>query len=147
MCDFLLTRLSHYAIILSLPNLCLLSTFLFWCTSHTCATLDICASPPGYPMSLKSTCPFGLIYSHTILPTRAHLPMFPTAVNKTTLNFLSPETLESPTSFFMFTPNIESVQFSSVAQSCPTLYNPMDCNTPGPPVHHQLPEFTQIHVH
>ena len=84
-------------------------------------------------MSLKSTCPFGLIYSHTILPTRAHLPMFPTAVNKTTLNFLSPETLESSTSFFMFTPNIESVQFSSVAQSCPTLYNPMDCNTPGPP--------------
>ena len=98
-------------------------------------------------MSLKSTCPFGLIYSHTILPTRAHLPMFPTAVNKTTLNFLSPETLESPTSFFMFTPNIESVHFSSVAQSCPTLCNPMDCNTPGLPVHHQLPEFTQIHVH
>ena len=98
-------------------------------------------------MSLKSTCPFGLIYSHTILPTRAHLPMFPTAVNKTTLNFLSPETLESSTSFFMFTPNIESVHFSSVAQSCPTLCNPMDCNTPGLPVHHQLPEFTQIHVH
>jgi len=40
-----------------------------------------------------------------------------------------------------------SVQFSSVAQSCPTLCNPMDCNTPGLPVHHQLPEFTQTHVH
>ena len=39
------------------------------------------------------------------------------------------------------------VQFSSVAQSCPTLCDPMDCNTPGLPVHHQLPEFTQIHVH
>ena len=40
-----------------------------------------------------------------------------------------------------------SVQFSSVAQSCPTLCDPMNCNTPGLPVHHQLPEFTQIHVH
>jgi len=37
--------------------------------------------------------------------------------------------------------------FSSVAQSCPTLCNPMDCSTPGLPVHHQLPEFTQTHVH
>ena len=41
----------------------------------------------------------------------------------------------------------ESVQSSSVAQSCPTLCNPMDCSTPGLPVHHQLPEFTQTHVH
>ena len=39
-----------------------------------------------------------------------------------------------------------SVQFSSVAQSCPTLCDPMDCSTPGFPVHHQLPEFTQTHV-
>ena len=39
-----------------------------------------------------------------------------------------------------------SVQFSSVAQSCPTLCNPMNCSTPGLPVHHQLPEFTQTHV-
>ena len=40
-----------------------------------------------------------------------------------------------------------SVQFSSVAQLCPTLGNPMNCSTPGLPVHHQLPEFTQTHVH
>ena len=38
-------------------------------------------------------------------------------------------------------------QFSSVAQSCPTLCNPMICRTPGLPVHHQLPEFTQTHIH
>ena len=37
--------------------------------------------------------------------------------------------------------------FSSVAQSCPTLCDPMDCSTPGFPVHHQLPELTQTHVH
>ena len=40
-----------------------------------------------------------------------------------------------------------SVQFSSVAQSCPTLCNPMNCSTPGLPVHHQLLEFTQTNVH
>ena len=39
------------------------------------------------------------------------------------------------------------VQVSSVVQSCPTLCDPMDCSTPGLPVHHQLPEFTQTHVH
>ena len=40
-----------------------------------------------------------------------------------------------------------SVQFSSVAQSCPTLCDPANRSTPGLPAHHQLPEFTQIHVH
>ena len=40
-----------------------------------------------------------------------------------------------------------SVQFSSVTQSCPTLCNPMDCSMPGFPVHHQLPDPTEIHVH
>ena len=52
-------------------------------------------------------------------------------------------------------PNIElykfiyfvSVQFSSVAQSCRTLCHPMNRSMPGLPVHHQLPEFTQTHVH
>ena len=39
------------------------------------------------------------------------------------------------------------VQFSSVAQLCLTLCNPMDCSTAGFPVHHQLPELTQTHVH
>ena len=39
------------------------------------------------------------------------------------------------------------VQFSSVTQSCPTHCDPMNCNTPGLPVHHQLPESTQTHVH
>ena len=40
-----------------------------------------------------------------------------------------------------------SISISSVTQSCMTLCNPMDCSTPGLPVHHQLPEFTQTHVH
>ena len=40
-----------------------------------------------------------------------------------------------------------SAQFSSVTQSCLTLCHPMNCSTPGLPVQHQLPEFTQTHVH
>ena len=42
--------------------------------------------------------------------------------------------------------SVSSVQFSSVAQPCPTLCNPMDSSTPGLPVHHQLPELAQTHV-
>ena len=42
---------------------------------------------------------------------------------------------------------LSPVQFSSVAQSCPTLCDPMNRSTPGLPAHHQLPEFTQTHVH
>ena len=43
--------------------------------------------------------------------------------------------------------NYTSLQFSSVAQSCLTLSNPMNRSTPGLPVHHQLPEFPQTQVH
>ena len=43
--------------------------------------------------------------------------------------------------------DICSVQFSSVTQSCPTLCDPMDCSMPGLPVHHQLSESTQTHIH
>ena len=42
---------------------------------------------------------------------------------------------------------VSSVPFRSVTQSCPILCNPMDCSMPGLSVHHQLPEFAQIHVH
>ena len=43
--------------------------------------------------------------------------------------------------------SLSSVQFSSVTQSCLTLCDPMNCSMPGLPDHHQLPEFTQTHVH
>ena len=42
---------------------------------------------------------------------------------------------------------IFNIQCSSVAQLCPTLWDPMNCSTPGLPVHHKLPEFTQTHAH
>ena len=47
----------------------------------------------------------------------------------------------------MASSSISSVQFSSVAQSCPSVCDPMNRSTPGLPVHHQLPEFTQTHIH
>ena len=42
---------------------------------------------------------------------------------------------------------LSTVQFSSVPQLCPTLHDPINRSTPGLPVQHQLPEFTQTHVH
>ena len=42
---------------------------------------------------------------------------------------------------------MKNFQFSSAAQLCPTLCDPMECNTPDFPVHHQLPELAQTHVH
>ena len=45
------------------------------------------------------------------------------------------------------TSRFSSVPFSSVAQSCPTLCDPMNCSTPGLPVHRKLLEFTQTHAH
>ena len=49
--------------------------------------------------------------------------------------------------FIDYAKAFDCLQFSSVAQSCPTLCDPMNHRTPGLPVHHQLLEFTQIHVH
>ena len=57
-------------------------------------------------------------------------------------NIMSKITLNSFLNFLWY-----SVQFSSVAQLCPTLCDPMNRSTPGLPVHYQLPEFTQTHIH
>ena len=58
-----------------------------------------------------------------------------------------PEDIQNNQPEMMVTGCSASVQFSSVTQSCLTLCDPMDCSTPGHPVHHQLPEFTKTHVH
>ena len=57
------------------------------------------------------------------------------------------ENLDSKNPFSYIKNEFDVVQFSSVAQSCPTLCDPMNCSTPGLPVHHQLLESTQTHVH
>ena len=57
-------------------------------------------------------------------------------------SFIPPSLLVSEASLL-----ISKSRLVSVAQSCPTLCDPMHCSTPGLPVHHQLPEFTQTRVH
>ena len=71
-----------------------------------------------------------------------HLPQSP-FLEKDQINQIRNEKWEVTTD----NAEIWSIQFSSVTQLCPTLCDPMDCSTPGFPVHHQLPEFTQTHVH
>ena len=58
-----------------------------------------------------------------------------------------PELFHPPTLYLLNNNYFLPSQFSSVAQSCPTLCDPMNRSMPGLPVHHQLPEFTQTHVH
>ena len=53
----------------------------------------------------------------------------------------------TPVKFTFKKETVSSLQFSRSAQSCPTLCDPMNHSMPGLPVHHQLPEFTQTHVH
>jgi len=62
-------------------------------------------------------------------------------ISNLTLHLKQPEMEE------MKNPSVSSVQFNSVTQSCPTLCDPMNRSTPGLPVHHQLLEVTQKHVH
>ena len=77
-------------------------------------------------------------FSGGIFPTQGYEPRSPTLQ----VDSLPAEPQGKPKNT-----GVASVQFSKVAQSCPTLVDPMDCSTPGLPVHHQLPESTQTHVH
>ena len=64
--------------------------------------------------------------------------------------FLGPESISVMclfNCFIFYFLHISSVKFSTVTQSCPTLCDPVNRSTPGLPVNHQLPEFTQTHVH
>ena len=73
----------------------------------------------------------------------------PTYIPTTLLIYLFPACEQIPylvPSTFCPRANLEASVYS-ITQSCPTLYNPMDCSTPGFPVHHQLPEPAQTHVH
>ena len=79
-----------------------------------------------------------------------HLPSFLTILSDSQseiLWFLPSLTLQSNEGERCYMNKHISVQFSSVAQSCPTLCHPMNRSTPGLPVHHQLPEFTRTHIH
>ena len=68
-------------------------------------------------------------------------------VSKTAVIKVIPQLLEKLQTEYVHTQiHTQNGIFSSVAQSCPTLCDPVDLSTPGPPVHHQLLEFTQTHA-
>ena len=75
------------------------------------------------------------------LTATIHQRVFPVSVSN-----ISDFSRDSSRFFFIAYGKTSWIQFRSVAQSCPTLCDPMKCSTPGLPVHHQLPEFTRTHV-
>ena len=79
-------------------------------------------------------CPSQLLTCNRVSPPRAQFCIYTEAPNQLTSNSL-------------LTWAFRSDQIRSVTQSCPTLCDPMNRSMPGLPVHHQLPEFTQTHVH
>ena len=93
------------------------------------------------------------IFWHQIVPpgkrdnaSTSKRKLLMTLFNASILEFLAPlRCCKLPARYLDFYKG--SVQLSSVAQSCPSLCDPMNCSMPGLPVHHQLPEFTQTHVH
>ena len=89
--------------------------------------------------SSKLTCEFEKSGQHCFLQA--------TYVTHWALRFSQMEDLILPSALRTFIFSNISVQFSSFTQSCPTLWDPMNRSTPGLPVHHQLPEFTQTNVH
>ena len=74
-------------------------------------------------------------------------PLQKAGIEGTYLNIIKVIYDKPTTNIILNSEKLKAVQFSSVAQSCPTLCDPMNHSTPGLPVHHHLPEFTQTHVH
>ena len=91
------------------------------------------------PNHLILCCPFLLLPS--IFPPNRIFS------NESTFHIRRPKYLRFSISFSSGYSGLISLKFSSVAQSCPTLCDTMDCSIPGFPVYHQLPELTQTHVH
>ena len=84
--------------------------------------------------------------SHPVVPFSSHLQSFPASgcfpVSQFFVSIGQSIVVSASTSVLPM-----NIQFSSVAQSCPTLSDPVNRSTPGLPVHHHLPELTQTHVH
>ena len=94
--------------------------------------------PSVRPLSWDQTCVSNYSSNHSAWMSSKHCP----CVSKTELLYFQNLVLQKS----IFPPQ-PSVQFSSVAQSCPTLCDPMNRSMPGLLVHHHLPEFTQTHIH
>ena len=99
--------------------------------SHTCSFETPCQSPHLHGASSLSPLPYPVDYQ--VLSVLSKMTQFIYRVFPLILSLII-------SVFFSF-------QFSSVAKLCPTLCDPMNRSTPGLPIHHHLPEFTQTHVH
>ena len=103
-------------------------------------SIGVSASASVLPMNTQDWSPLGWTGCITLQSKGLSRVFSNTTVQKH--QFFSTQLFSQSNSLFDF-----SVQFSSITQSCPTLCNPMNCSTPGLPVHHKLPEFTQTHAH
>ena len=102
--------------------------------------------PQGTPM-LKHVSEFPSVLKMNNIPWHRYTTLIYSFTCWWTLNIAVNNVMNTGVQTSIQVPGLHSVQFSSVAQSCPTLCDPMNCSMPGLPVHHHLPEFTQTHVH
>ena len=106
---------------------------------------------PSPKLSYDPTLPLMIIYpEETRIEKDTCTIMFTAAlftVAQTWKQLRCPSTMNEKVVVHTYNEIFSSVQFSSVAQSCPNLCDPMNLSTPGLPVHHQLLESTQTHVH
>ena len=108
---------------------------------HQFLLLEICYYSSAFRVLINL-----LPFPPTSHNTTFYLYLFSTSEKQHTVQHLCSfaHAFSSPVStFYLFL----LIQFSAVAQLCPTLCDPMNRSTPGLPVHHQLPEFTQTHAH
>ena len=103
-------------------------------SSHKCHTFSKCFCLPSYLETYIQNSRFRL----NISPWKIQISLWWRRLTMHPCVFMQ---------LFIFLHHNLSLQFTSVAQSCPTLCDPMDCNTPGLNVHHKLPELAQTHVH
>ena len=130
----------------------MLSWWLWNCVLGTHGFQGLSSSFPRERISVELACTRPIFSWSTVLETLLGVGV---VLHKNLINGLPIPCLTIPLSsnvsvilrLCLLSSSIGVVQFSSVTQSCPTLCNPMNCSTPGLPVHHQLPEFTQTHVH
>ena len=107
-------------------------------TWHDVSSSWLCMTPFSVP---ASTCPKETLPAVLLAPLMTFLFLLPLQITQTQFSLWILGNMRERNN------NPIPVQFSSVSQSCPTLCDPMNRSTPGLPVHHQLPEFIQTHVH
>ena len=116
-----------------------LKTFPYTCKWKECLDNVICM---WYPVSGTFSCAYTCNERLLVLRTSTKQTDLKQVSYKITRKLVSPSPL-----YLAFYAIFSSVQFSSVTQSCLIFCDSMSRSTPGLPVHHQLPEFTQTHVH